>query len=276
MRLLFWNTRRLSNATLLATLARENNSDVLILAEPGTKLAHLLSALNTGESSQFLPDASPGLSDRLQILYRYRTSSVRIVFDAHDIAIRQVTPPLNSSILVVAAHLSSKLYFKPEDQLLSAPRVAKIIEEAEKTVGHTRSIVVGDFNMNPFEPPMVGASGLHAVMDRRIALKSSRSVQGQDYPYFYNPMWNLLGDRHHSPGSYYYNSGTYVNYYWNVFDQALLRPALLQRFDPATDVRILGSIGGAQLTRKHDGRPDDKISDHLPILVNLELQEVTK
>src|SRR2546427_8632678 len=106
MRLLFWNTGSLDNAALLATLAREHKADLLILAKPGTHLAHLLPALNSGELSQFFPDASPGLSDRLQILYRYDPSAVRIVQDTFDIAIRNIAPPLHSSILLIAAHLS--------------------------------------------------------------------------------------------------------------------------------------------------------------------------
>jgi len=276
MRLLFWNTGRLNNAQLLATLAREHKADLLIFAEPGTHLAHLLPALNTGEPSQFFPDDSPGLSDRLQILYRYAPSAVHIVQDTFDIAIRNITPPLHSSILLIAAHLSSKLYLKSEDQLISTPRFARIIEDAENMVGHSRTIVVGDFNMNPFEAGMVGAEGLHAVMDRRIALRSTRSVRGQEYRFFYNPMWNLLGDRNQSPGSYYYDSGSYVNYYWNIFDQVLLRPDLLQTFSPETDVRILKSINGTQLTREHDGRPDRQISDHLPIVLNIDLLEIIK
>jgi len=239
-------------------------------------LAQLLPALNARESSQFFPDASPGLSDRLQIFYRYDPSAVRIVQDTFDIAIRNIEPPLHASILLIAAHLSSKLYLKTEDQIISTPRFARIIEEAEKSVGHSRSIVVGDFNMNPFEAGMVGAEGLHAVMDRRIALRSTRSVLGQKYRFFYNPMWNLLGDRNHSPGSYYYDSGTYVNHYWNIFDQVLLRPDLLETFNPDTDIRLLKSVDGTQLTREHDGRPNVRISDHLPIVLNLESKEVLK
>ena len=184
MRLVFWNTGHLNNAVLLATLAKEQKADLLILAESGTDLAQLLPALNTGEPSQFFPDASPGLSDRLQIFYRYDPSAVRLVQDTFDIAIRSIKPPLQASILLIAAHLSSKLYLTSEDQLISTPRFARIIEDAEKSVGHCRSIVIGDFNMNPFEPGMVGAQGLHAVMDRRIALRSESSVLGQKYRFF--------------------------------------------------------------------------------------------
>ena len=65
--------------------------------------------------------------------------------------------------------------------------------------------------MNPFEEGVVGAKGLHAVMTRRIAAKGSRVVQGKEYPFFYNPMWGLFGDRQDSPsGTYYYSASEHT------------------------------------------------------------------
>jgi len=94
------------------------------------------------------------------------------------------------------------------------------------------------------------------------------------YRFFYNPMWTLLGDRSNdSSGSYYYDSGAPVNYFWNIFDQVLLRPELLARFVPERDIQILKSVNGTRLTNEPDGRPNARISDHLPILLNLDLVE---
>lgn len=278
MRLLFWNTARLNNAELLGTLAREHNLDLLVLAEPGTSLPNLLTELNREQKTLFFPDTNPGLSDRLQIFYRYEPAAVRLVEDAFDVAIREIAPPLRPSVLLIAAHLSSKLFQKSEDQLMSTPRLSRIIEKSEETVGHNRTLMVGDFNMDPFEAGMVGAEGLHAVMDRRIALRNSRSVRSERYRFFYNPMWTLLGDRaDHPTGSYYYDSGSHVNYFWHIFDQVLLRPELLAGFTPERDIQILKSINGTQLVRGKDERPDPEISDHLPILVNLDsLEEISQ
>jgi hypothetical protein len=60
-----------------------------------------------------------------------------------------------------------------------------------------------------------------------------------------------------------------MNYYWNVFDQLLLRSELAERFDPSR-LHILKSAGSRSLVRT-DGRPDDvNASDHLPITFELE------
>ena len=69
-----------------------------------------------------------------------------------------------------------------------------MVTEAEEQVGHTRTVIVGDFNMNPFEPGMAGILGFQAVMDRRIAQRITRTVDRKEYSFFYNPMWSRLGD----------------------------------------------------------------------------------
>jgi hypothetical protein len=65
--------------------------------------------------------------------------------------------------------------------------LANSIRSVEQKIGHTRTILVGDLNMNPFEEGVVSAAGLHAVMTRRIAEKQSRIVQEKEYPFFAIP-----------------------------------------------------------------------------------------
>ncbi len=108
-------------------------------------------------------------------------------------------------------------------------------------------------------------------MSRRLMAKRDvRTVQGDEYRFFYNPMWSHLGDaRSDTAGSYFYNSAEQVNYFWNMFDQVLQRPELARRFDPGR-LRIVTSVGTLSLARP-DGRPDRKIgSDHLPIVFELD------
>ena len=103
--------------------------------------------------------------------------------------------------------------------------------------------------MNPFEPGVVAAGGLHAVMSREVASRQSRTVQGRDYRFFYNPMWNHFGDAN-SPtaGSYFYNASEHVSYFWNLFDQVLIRPELAAPFDPDS-LSIVTSAGSRSLVR---------------------------
>ena len=93
--------------------------------------------------------------------------------------------------------------------------------------------------MNPFEAGMVGArGGLNAVPSRSIAARKTRTVQAREVPFFYNPMWNYLGDRAETGGTFYFENAEPVCYFWNMYDQVLLRPELLKGFEPE-QVRIL-------------------------------------
>ena len=124
--------------------------------------------------------------------------------------------------------------------------------------------------MNPFEPGVVSSVGLNAVASRRIADRVTRTVQGREYRLFYNPMWNHFGDaRSDTAGSYYYDGAEHLNYFWNLFDQVLLRPELARGFD-SSQLKIVRSVGERSLVRG-DGRPDGTLySDPLPIVLELD------
>jgi hypothetical protein len=141
------------------------------------------------------------------------------------------------------------------------------IQAAEKDVGHGRTLIIGDFNMNSYDPGMLGCGAFHAVPSRRVAARGSRKVSGSDYRLFYNPMWSFFGDLHASPpGTYYYDKGQPIAPFWNVFDQVLVSPELLDSFD-ATSLQVL-SMAGSQGLVNGAGLPC--VSDHLPIVFRLD------
>ena len=108
------------------------------------------------------------------------------------------------------------------------------------------------------------------MMSREVASRGSRTVQAREYDFFYNPMWAHFGDRQNGPpGTYYYDKAEHVTYFWNIFDQILVRPALLEGLG-SESVRILTSVKGLSLLGP-GGRPDRAVaSDHLPVLLDLD------
>ena len=125
--------------------------------------------------------------------------------------------------------------------------------------------------MNPFEFGASAGAGLHGVMTRDIARLGSRVVREREYRFFYNPMWRFFGDGTPGPaGTHFYWKSDEQCYFWNVFDQAMIRPALLDRF-ATNGVEVLDSDGTESLIGTN-GRPDtNRGSDHLPILLHLDL-----
>ena len=267
---LFWNINKKPLLESIAWLVHNNEIDVLILAESELNDVDILKSINLRDKPCFtiMP---PGLPSRIKMYSRFSHHFIKPISDGSGIAIRQIIPPIGPDILLVAAHLPSKLHLKDQDQILNCTSFAKMIEETEDRIGHTRTLIIGDLNMNPFESGMIGAAGIHAVSDRRIASKGTRQVDGKPYRYFYNPMWNYFGDTPPKPcGTYFYDTGTQVNFYWNIFDQVLIRPELLNTFSDE-NLRIITQIGSNSLLSKL-GRPDSNFaSDHLPILLTLNI-----
>lgn len=102
-------------------------------------------------------------------------------------------------------------------------------------------------------------------MAKSIANAGSRKIQGQRYPFFYNPMWGFFGDRTPGPaGTIHYRHSGHVSFFWNIFDQILIRPDALPWFDDT--IEIVSRIGDINLLTA-SGYPDPEIgSDHLPIV----------
>jgi endonuclease/exonuclease/phosphatase (EEP) superfamily protein YafD len=265
---LFWNTNRKPLSDAIANIAEQESVDILILAECGIEDSSLLKILNRGGPAFHFP---VNLNRGIKVFCRFPGRYLIPTFDSERVSIRRVALPALQEILLVAVHFPSKLYWSDQSQAMECPNLSATITEQEGLVGHSRTVVVGDFNMNPFEEGVVGAAGLHAVMSRKVAERKQRVVQGRAYPFFYNPMWGHLGDSSERPtGSYYYERAEHVNYFWNTFDQVLLRPQLMDRFR-SDQLKILDRAGDISL-RTADGRPDHKAaSDHFPILFRLDL-----
>ena len=265
---LFWNINRKPVADVVAELAAAQKAEVVILAESVISPRRLLATLN-GVAGQGY-HLSTGISKGITILTRFSREFLRPVFESDHVSIGRLMLPARSEILLAAVHLPSKLYWSNESQSFECVELARRIAEEEDRAKHQRTVLVGDMNMNPFEPGLVSSVGLNAVTARRIAERVTRTVQGRPYRLFYNPMWGHLGDvRGDTAGSYFYDSAEHLNYFWNVFDQVLLRPELAKRFD-SDQLSIVKSVGERSLVRG-DGRPDATLySDHLPIVFELD------
>ncbi len=267
---LFWNLNRKPLQDAIVALCHEHAVDVLILAESDIPPALLLEALNRGDATKFRMPLN--LSPRLSFFTKFPSDSFKSISDDGGIAVRHLVPPIGLDILLIALHLPSKLHWQDRDQTLHAVRVAQVIQEAEMQIGHGRTLIIGDLNMNPFEDGVVSANGFHAVMDKTVARRKGRTVQGKRWDFFYNPMWGRMGDGSQGPaGTYYYNGSGYVSFFWNTFDQVMIRPDLLDYFVEER-LQVLATINGQSLLSP-SGVPDTSFtSDHLPLLVTLQIE----
>lgn len=171
---------------------------------------------------------------------------------------------------IYLVHLLSKSTVDHYSQVAAAIEVAEIIqkdrdsldsgEPGENSSAH-KYIIVGDFNMNPWEPGMLLANGfcstytrfresdLSNVESNDLGQMTTELKSGQGYPPHYNPVWGLMGEanrnRDNQPlgtynlrrkldkGSFKMTGGSLTHYQleWNMIDQALVSPALNEHFD---------------------------------------------
>jgi hypothetical protein len=239
------------------------------LAECPYSETELLPVLNRGSAlSVYVDRFDP--APKLKFFTRYPPDSVGLVDDEGGLSARLVKPPIGIEVLLIGVHLPSKLHMSDAEQTLHATRVANFIRRVEEKSGNSNSLLLGDFNMDPFEDGMVAADGIHGVMDRDIARKLSRTVKGERRTFFYNPMWSRLGDESEGPpGTFYYRGGQ-LSRFWHTFDQALLRPSLIDYYS-RSGLRVLTKVGSKDLVSR--GKIDGDVSDHLPLLVTLEIEQ---
>ncbi len=180
-------------------------------------------------------------------------------------------------------HLHSKFGKSTTQQDNQNADLPKLIMEYELRQGHEQTILLGDFNYNPFDKGMNDPAFLNAIGSRSV-IRNFKNMKGgrhqrHTFPFFYNPMWNLLGDHDYQrnqevvPGTYYWNAKDAEHYYWNMLDGVLLRPAIMDAID-IPSLEIITQTRSHSLVRKNIGHADQSFliagySDHLPLTFTL-------
>jgi hypothetical protein len=71
-----------------------------------------------------------------------------------------------------------------ESQTSECIELARDIRGAESKVGHERTLLVGDLNVDPHSHGVVASNGFNGLMSRQIADLTGRTVQGRRFPFF--------------------------------------------------------------------------------------------
>ncbi len=267
---LFWNINKKMILEEIKMLVDYYNIDVLLLAENNTDDNKILGILNSDKNNFY---ASPGrLFKRISIYSKFENKFIKEKKGHGRYKNRNFALPGKTEILLVVIHYQDKRNWTSADQNAEISNLMDDINEKQKEYKHRRTIIVGDFNMNPFEQAMVQHTGLHSVQDKNIAKTKQRKVAGKNYHLYYNPMWNFFGDTAENkiPGTYYYNSGKPINYYWNMFDQVIVGHELIDSFD-SKELNIINKIGNINLLNSRGIINKKDYSDHLPIKFQLNI-----
>jgi hypothetical protein len=263
---LFWNTRQLQDREILLQLAIDKSLDVICIAESGFEPMPTADALSVRTGKQFMN--CPVTGQKLQLFARSEVGMKEVygIVGNGRMTIQEFTFA-NEKYLLGITHGASKVNWSDQDQFAEACVLSDIIREVEEKRHNERTILCGDFNMDPFHEGLIAAKAFHAMSTAESVMSGSRAIQSRKYSFFYNPMWSFFGDRTTGPaGTHYYRHSGHVSYDWHMYDQVLLRPSCIKLL---RDIQIVVEVNGIKLCGKN-GRPDTRFSDHFPIWFALE------
>jgi len=272
--ILFWNTnipksnnKKADNInSSLVEMVLENDVDILSLAEYSENIQQLCDTLNASSKKNYVPAPIVG-AYRVTAITNENYQVEPIIENNHYAIIKIVMG--SKEIIFAMIHNISKLRYSDKAQRVKLRQFHECIVKLENNLKCFNTLAIGDFNANPFEEATVGSDGMHAIpYYKNSKIRESREVLGEVRKMFYNPTWKLFGSRDIPFATYFYNdSGEPVNFYWNAFDQVMIRPSLIDFFD--TDkIKIITETTNHPLLA---GEKPDKIkySDHLPLFCSL-------
>ena len=263
MKYLFWNTHKNENINpILCDLVVENQISIVVLAEYTAAISNLIDLLHVHGVSmqQYLTTGC----ERIHII-----GSTGLQIKPHLQTDRSSIQVIDEKTVLCCVHLNSQLYSdSSERREIDIQQVIDDILQIEKKLNTKDTIIVGDFNLNPYDSSCVSARYFHGIPIYLESIRESRTIAGKEFYMFYNPMWNFLGDFKEPYGTYYHHSANTIETYWNIFDQVIIRPALRKRFVD-NSLQILTETSTISLLdgNKH---PNHDISDHLPITFEIE------
>lgn len=222
---LFWNVGK--NARTIRSIVRLASSraiDVVLLAECPDDVSALTNDLNQSGGSEYREVSIVPAKIRLFTRLSPSLLAPRFTSSGADVTIWSLRANDPQRILMALVHLPAKSGgVQDTDQHSWAESIARDIAQIEDDEQCSDTLLVGDMNMNPFDPGMVSVMGIHGLMTRDLAQLPDRVHKGRSFRRFYNPMWGLFGDRTPGPAaSYFWNSSVPSNQHWHMFDQVLL------------------------------------------------------
>jgi exonuclease III len=159
------------------------------------------------------------------------------------------------------------------------PIIEKLKEFEETSTNNKNTIVIGDFNQNPYEIDFTDPHIFNCIDSKElINLLEKSSFSKRNLDIWYNPMWNFLGDYNFNNRKHRV-TGTYFRYteneepIWNLLDGFIIRPSLMERINYSKSA-ILDKTESTEFLKPLIIRADKKnikeeLSDHLPIKLTL-------
>ena len=257
MNILFWNLRRNDLASYIISCLKEYDIDIAVFSEHSMTN---FSAIQSITNYTFIEGM--GGCEKIVILVK-NDIIVSIKQEQSRYALYHIQVGQLSYVLA-GVHLQDRRNTDTATRIACIGRLVNDIKNVENRCKCNNTIIIGDFNANPYDDELLQMNAFNAVLFKEIIKKSeTKTIEGVAYRRFYNPTINFVSENNKNYGSFYYTGGS-SSPIWHCLDQVLVSKALV---DNIKSVIYLKTIAGGTLLKSI--QPNSDISDHLPLLVEL-------
>jgi len=256
MKIIYWNTKQHQDFSTIQEIIVEQNPDILFLSEISENI--IIKNYSILKSIQYEHFENPGCSRVLII----KKKSVNLVLSRQNNYYTTVKE-LKTNTFIISVHLPSQMY-QSIDALKSFIR--EIRNEIDIYIGSSSQkdiLIIGDFNMNPYEKPMIDFDGFAASNSKKLKKEVTHLKTKKEL--YYNPTWTLYSNNSF-PGTKYYKRPSTTSFdilEHHYLDQVVLSYSLSQKLISET-INVLKNTKNKFFFDLISNTI--KLSDHLPII----------
>jgi exonuclease III len=263
MKIIYWNTNNISKINQIIDICSTERPDIFFLSEIDEKLLE--------DNNQYFNDINyeyflnPG-SERVKILKKLNLKIDLGLQHKYYSFISMKENNLN----LISLHFPSQIYQPMESLKEFIRNFRNTIDNRIGSPLEERIILIGDFNVNPFEKPMLDFDGFSAT--NNISSKGEVRHLGQVRTLYYNPTWQLYSNKKF-PGTMYYkrpSSSSYDILEHHLLDQVIISIKLLNEIK-SEQIKTIERTSNFVFKRENSNKIYE--SDHLPLSYQINLQK---
>jgi len=257
--ILFWNLGNNENSSRIKKLMQEHSVDIAIFAEHDkTDFIRLISECNNTLKMVYEYGGCKRIRTIIRSEYKYTVFQEESRYVIYEIDTKE------SRFIISAVHLQDRRNYDSSARIATIGRLVNDISTQEDKNKCKESIIIGDFNANPYDEELLQFNAFNAVLFKDVIRKSeTRLYNERRYRRFYNPVLDFISETEMNYGSYYSTNHS-SSPVWYCLDQALFSRSLV---DSVMNFRYIRKIGSEDLV--NTAGPLHRISDHLPLIVSV-------
>lgn len=255
MKLMYWNTNGFIDFKTFNELLVEYAPDILFTSETSEELINNFK--DEFDKIGYINQENPGC-ERVKIFAR------KNLYCELGIQNKFYTSIIVNNITIISVHLPSQMFHHLESL---RDYLRKFRNKIDSEIGNSSEksiLIIGDLNVNPYEPALINFDGFMATnsIKARGKIKTIDSEDARE-PY-YNPSWRLYSNNMF-PGTKKFprpSGSSYDIIEFHLLDQVLISNKLKDSIEE-DKIEIITSTSSYKLLNEQYNRVD--YSDHLPL-----------